>query len=98
MATVRAGNRVAEDFSDRGLNLGSSDRHSVGTGKKLSADERATLMDALHDLNVPPDPEWEAAWIRECADRLAALDRGEMQTYDGDQVMAEARARLKRIA
>ena len=65
--------------------------------KKLSADERAALIDALHDLNAPPDPEWEAAWTRECEDRLAALDRGEMQTYDFDEVMAEARARLKRI-
>ncbi len=65
--------------------------------KKLSADERTALMDALHDLNAPPDPEWEAAWMRECEDRLAALDRSEMQTYDGDEVMAEARARLKRI-
>ena len=65
--------------------------------KKLSADERAALIDALDDLNAPPDPQWEAAWIRECEDRLAALGRGEMQTYDGDEVMAEARARLKRI-
>ncbi|MEO8007475.1 MAG: addiction module protein [Betaproteobacteria bacterium] len=65
--------------------------------KKLSADERAALIDALHELNALPDPEWEAAWIRECKDRLAALDRGEMQTYYGDEVMAEAHARLKRI-
>ena len=64
--------------------------------KKLSARARR-LMDALHDLNTPPDPEWEAAWIKECEDRLAALDRGEMQTYDGDKVMAKARARLKQL-
>ena len=44
--------------------------------KKLSADERAALIDALYDLNAPPDPEWEAAWIGECEDRLAALGRG----------------------
>jgi putative addiction module component (TIGR02574 family) len=65
--------------------------------KKLSTDERAALIDALHGLNAPPDPEWEAAWIKECEARLAALDRGEMQTYDFDEVMAEARARLKRV-
>lgn len=65
--------------------------------KKLSAHERTALIDALHDLNAPPDPEWEAAWIKECEDRLAALDRGEMQTYDGDEVLAEARARLKQL-
>lgn len=65
--------------------------------KKLSPLDRAALIDALYDLNAPRDPEWEAAWIAECEDRLAALDRGEMQTYDFDEVMAEARARLKRV-
>ena len=65
--------------------------------RKLSPEDRSALIDALHDLNAPPDPEWEAAWIRECEDRLAALDRGEMKTYDFDEVMAEARARLKRV-
>lgn len=65
--------------------------------KNLSAEERAALIDALHDLAAPPDREWEAAWIKECEDRLAALDRGEMKTYDFDEVMADARARLKRV-
>jgi putative addiction module component (TIGR02574 family) len=65
--------------------------------KNLSAEDRAALIDALHDLASPPDRQWEEAWIRECEDRLAALDRGEMQTFDFDEVMAEARARLKRI-
>ena len=65
--------------------------------RKLTPEERTALIDALHDLNAPPDMTWEAAWIRECENRLAALDRGEMKTYDFDEVMAEARARLKRI-
>lgn len=65
--------------------------------KKLSAEDRSALIDALHDLSAPPDPEWEAAWIRECEDRIAAIDRGEMKSYDFDEVMAEARARLKRV-
>lgn len=65
--------------------------------KNLSPDDRAALIDALHDLASPADHEWEQAWIKECEDRLSALDRGEMQTYDFDEVMAEARARLKRI-
>ena len=65
--------------------------------KNLSPDDQAILIDALHDLVSPTDREWEQAWIKECEDRLSALDRGEMQTYDFDEVMAEARARLKRI-
>lgn len=65
--------------------------------KKLSPEERARLIGALHDLNAPPEPKWEAAWIRECEDRIAAMERGEMETYDFDEVVAEARARLKQV-
>ncbi len=65
--------------------------------KQLSTEDRSTLIDALHDLNAPLDLEFEAAWLRECNDRLAALDRGEIKTYDFDEVMTNARARLKRI-
>jgi len=63
--------------------------------KKLSTEDRALLINALYDLNAPLDLEWEAAWLKECEDRIAAIDRGEMKTYDFDEVMVEARARLK---
>ena len=65
--------------------------------KKLSAEERTALIDALHDISAPPDPAWEAAWVRECEDRIAALDSGEMQGFDFDEVLAQARARLKQV-
>ena len=65
--------------------------------KKLSAEERTALIDALHDISAPPDPAWEAAWVRECEDRIAALDSGEMQVFDFDEVLAQARARLKQV-
>ena len=65
--------------------------------KKLSAEERTALIDALHDISAPPDPAWEAAWIAECEDRIAALDSGEMQVFDFDEVLAQARARLKQV-
>ena len=65
--------------------------------KKLSAEERTALIDALHDISAPPDPAWEAAWVRECEDRIAALDSGEMQVFDFDDVLAQARARLKQV-
>ena len=63
--------------------------------KKLSTEDRALLINALYDLNAPYDLEWGAAWLKECEDRIAAIDRGEMKTYDFDVVMVEARARLK---
>ena len=59
--------------------------------RKLSPDDRAALIAALYDLNAPPDPEWEAAWIKECEDRLAAYDRGEVEAVDFDVAMAELR-------
>ncbi len=65
--------------------------------KKLSAEERTALIDALHDISAPPDPAWEAAWVGECEDRIAALDSGEMQVCDFDEVLAQARARLKQV-
>ena len=65
--------------------------------KKLSAEERTALIDALHDISAPLDPAWEAAWVRECEDRIAALDSGEMQVFDFDEVLAQARARLKQV-
>ncbi len=65
--------------------------------KKLSAEDRSALINALHDISAPPDPTWEAAWIKECEDRIAALDRGDMRTYDFDEVMAQTRARLKQV-
>lgn len=65
--------------------------------KQLSAEDRCALIDALHDLNTPSDPKLDAAWLRECNDRLAALERGEMKTYDFDEVLTNALARLKRI-
>ncbi len=66
----------------------------VEQAKALTAQERVELLDALHNLVSPPDPEWEAAWAKECEDRCAAIDRGEMPTHDFDEVMAEARLRL----
>ena len=77
--------------------MGEAINRLLDQARKLTPEERTALIDALHDLNSPPDTAWEAAWIKECEDRLTALDRGEMKTYDFDEVMAEARARLKRI-
>lgn len=67
----------------------------VEQAKSLTAQERAELLDALHDLINPPDTEWEAAWAKECEDRCAAIDRGEMPVHDFDEVMEEARLLLK---
>lgn len=68
----------------------------VEQAKTLTDQERIELLDALHTLVSPPGPEWEAAWAKECEDRCAAIDRGEMPTHDFDEVMEKTRSRLLR--
>jgi putative addiction module component (TIGR02574 family) len=63
--------------------------------RMLSPDERARLVDVLlESLRETPLAEIEAAWEREIEERVAAYDRGEVQTYRAEDVFAEA----KRIA
>lgn len=68
----------------------------VEQAKALSQDEREALIAALQATLDPVDPEWEAAWVKECEDRIASVERGEMPLIDASQVMAEARARLRK--
>ena len=68
----------------------------VEQAKALSSDEREALIAALQATLDPPDPQWEAAWVKECEERIAAVERGEMPLIDADQVMAEIRAKLRK--
>lgn len=57
---------------------------------KLSADDRAALIERLADsvLPAPPLPSWDA----EMARRLAELDAGTVASVPIAQVLAQARA------
>lgn len=76
----------------------------VEQAKQLSPEEQALLADAIHELISPPTPEWEAQWIAECEDRLAAYERGdairtrlaELDLTEQDIADAVARARAPR--
>ena len=60
--------------------------------RSLSADERARLAEILlESLQDAPLAEVEAAWNREIEERVAAYDRGELQTHPAEEVFAEAR-------
>lgn len=58
----------------------------------LSPDERAhlaeVLLESLRDTSLV---DIEAEWEREIESRVAAFDRGELQTYSAEEVFAEAR-------
>ena len=63
--------------------------------RALAAEERAQLAETLLESLQAPLAEIETAWAREIEERIAALDRGETQTYAAEDVFAEAR-RLSR--
>lgn len=62
-------------------------------GMALSAEDRSRLVDLLlESLHESPTDEVEAAWAIEIERRLAAYDRGEIQSVAGDDVFAKARS------
>jgi hypothetical protein len=68
-------------------------RTVLDMARKLSLDERIGLADILYAEAAMPVEEWEAAWAKECESRMAALDRGEMQLIDADEVHAALEAK-----
>ena len=64
-------------------------------GRSLTPEDRERLVELLLETLVEPAaPEVEAAWNREIERRVAAYKNGEVETYDLDDVLADA----KRIA
>jgi hypothetical protein len=60
--------------------------------RSLSAEERARQAEILlESLREAPLAEIEAEWEREIGERAAAYDRGELQTFSAEDVLAEAR-------
>jgi putative addiction module component (TIGR02574 family) len=60
--------------------------------RALSPEDRARLADVLlESLQETPLAEVEAAWNREITERIAAHDRGDLQTIPAEDVFAEAR-------
>jgi putative addiction module component (TIGR02574 family) len=58
----------------------------------LSPEERARLVEVLlESLRDTEVAEIEADWEREIADRVAAYERGEVETLPAEEVFAEAR-------
>jgi len=57
----------------------------------LAPEDRSRLIDLLLvSLHERPLSDVEAAWDEEVERRLSAHDRGEIQSLDGEQVLAEA--------
>lgn len=63
----------------------------VQQAKGLPEQDKLALLDALFGLVSPSDPAVEQAWIAECEQRAAAIDRGEMPLVNADEVMQKYR-------
>jgi putative addiction module component (TIGR02574 family) len=61
----------------------------------LPEDDRAALAEILLQSLHSSHPDVKAAWASEIDNRVAALNRGELQSYPAEDVFAEAR-RLSR--
>ena len=60
--------------------------------RTLAPEDRSRLVDLLlESLHESPLAEVEAAWTKEIERRVAAYERGEVQTYAAEEVFAEAR-------
>lgn len=60
--------------------------------RSLPVEERARLAEVmLESLHESPLSEVEAAWQHEIAERVAAYERGELETVPAEDVLSEAR-------
>ncbi len=59
--------------------------------KKLPPAERARLVDELLASLDQTDQVLDELWLKECEARLKAMEKGEMQWEDFDQVLADLR-------
>jgi putative addiction module component (TIGR02574 family) len=63
---------------------------------RLNATDRASLAhELLNSLESLSEAEIEPLWIEEALRRSAEIDAGIVETIPADEVIAQARARLK---
>ncbi len=61
----------------------------------LTEEERLELAaDLVASVHENPDPEWEAAWLAECDQRMADLDSGKAKAIPWAEVKARLAARF----
>ena len=61
-------------------------------GRSLAPGDRSRLVELLlESLHEPPLSDIEAAWDVEIVRRVQAHQRGELETFAGEEVFAEAR-------
>jgi putative addiction module component (TIGR02574 family) len=69
--------------------MAASAKSTLAQALKLSANDRAALVESLILSLEKPDASLDAAWLKEAEDRLAAYRSGELAAVDADQVFRE---------
>jgi putative addiction module component (TIGR02574 family) len=69
--------------------MAASAKSILAQALKLSANDRAALVESLILSLEKPDASLDAAWLKEAEDRLAAYRSGELAAVDADQVFRE---------
>ena len=63
----------------------------------LPSDERLKLVEQLiESLNLPTKSEIERLWAEEAEIRIREIEKGKVQTIDGELVFREIREKLKK--
>ncbi len=63
---------------------------------RLDPGERIELVQRILQSVDPTRPEIDAAWLLEAKERMAAFDRGEVETFDADAAISELRSKRSR--
>jgi putative addiction module component (TIGR02574 family) len=69
--------------------MSASAKSILAQALKLSANDRAALVENLILSLDKPDSSLDAAWLKEAEDRLAAYLSGELAAVDVDEVFKE---------
>jgi putative addiction module component (TIGR02574 family) len=69
--------------------MAASAKSILAQALKLSANDRAALVENLILSLEKPDSSLDAEWLKEAEDRLAAYRCGELAAVDADQVFKE---------
>jgi len=56
---------------------------------ELPFNDRAALVEGLIASLDKPNPEFDAMWLKEAEDRIAAYHAGELEAVDAERVFAD---------
>ena len=62
---------------------------------KLPATEKLVLVEGILTSLSTPDEEWNKAWSKEAAARMAEFKAGEVEAIDAEDVFAELEASVQ---